>query len=205
MLSVFSLMFLLGCGATAVRAIAVPVEPPNVITTECLEVTAPAGWTLIKAETHRLGEVSGQGQTEEMPFSAMKIRHDATDQEISIVHAHGDGGNAEYMFVMSYLTFVMTEAMLPENRELFAREGITSMTVSEPVEASTVSGGLMFSVTRVSPTGVVDEGRVLTLLLVADDPNSRIILTTNVPVTETEQFPEMVLTVARTLRFLCGD
>jgi hypothetical protein len=169
-----------------------------------LELTAPPGWTLAKAETHRRGEPSGQGdRVEDTTFSAVSIQNTSINQEISIIHTHGDGNGAEAMFALAFLTFIMTEAMLPENRELFARENISSMTVSDPIAVPSVPGGEMFIVTTVSMSSMVSERRVLSMLQVAGDANSRITVATDVPVVGDELFPESVLAIVSTLRFLC--
>jgi hypothetical protein len=133
----------------------------------------------------------------------VSIQNTSINQEISIIHTHGDGNGAEAMFALAFLTFIMTEAMLPENRELFARENISSMTVSDPIAVPSVPGGEMFIVTTVSMSSMVSERRVLSMLQVAGDANSRITVATDVPVVGDELFPESVLAIVSTLRFLC--
>jgi hypothetical protein len=177
-----------------------PVAPSNVIRSECLEVTAPDGWSLHSSETHRTQIIAG-GQSVAVTYSVMRLRHES-GREITLMHPHGTGAYAEAAFRISYLR--VTQMLASRGFPAFlATRGIASMQVGNPASVSAVPGGRMFIITTTEQDGTVEHGRVMIMPLDRDDPDSRIMVSTNVPAADDEQFPAEALEIVRSLRNTC--
>ncbi|MFH1047955.1 MAG: hypothetical protein V1738_06675 [Patescibacteria group bacterium] len=203
----FLFVLCLGCGCAATQAPTVEAPAavqPSVFTSECLEVTAPPGWQLAKAETIRpTPEDINAGQAYGT-FSGMLLQRDQT-HDITILHPHGDSEMADAMFATTFVSLAVQARAVQANPEAAAADGIVSMTVTPPIEMTGVSEAYLYTAAMEETNGNVVRGWFLLLPLDPADDASYIVVNTNVPPADGEEYSSEVLDIVRTLRFLCAE
>ncbi len=194
-LSVLSLVFMLGCGAAANQHGNTTPEgpPPVVLTTDCLEVTAPAGWSV----------QPGPRTTEQEDYSSVALVNEQ-GRELAILHPHGDVEYADSVFLNNYMRTSMLAAMSIENPDMLA-EGITSFRVSELAEVEEIRNGYMYVISITLQDGNSENNLILLMPLVPEDVDTTVLVSVTSGADEGEEFLAEVLEIVRSLRYTCAE
>ncbi len=212
--SLFALAALfVGCGAAASQiqpeepVLDAPADPLQILhKSECLEVTAPPGWRITKAETVR--PTPQQVAAGEDVFSGLVLAN-SENQEITIVYPHNGPAVADGMFMSALMSVIMTKGFVADEPEQALVEGIAEYDLSELIEFEGYPNSLYFMVRMVEVAA--DGGRPVSLAWFASfqinpaDENTVIYFNTTVMPVGTETISGEVVDVVRTLRLTCTE
>lgn len=193
-------VFMLGCGGAVVQTPEEPVDPPNIISSDCLEVVVPDGWVLDSASTERQAFIPSAGPGGQVTHSVMRLNRGR--RQMSIMHPHGNGAWARAVFRLNHSR---VQAFLRDwnSPDRLRSRGIMSLWLDDPADVTNVPGARMFIVTTTMHDGSVERVRTMIIPLDPDDPDSAIVVSTNIDPGGPGVFPSEALEIARSLRNTC--